>query len=64
MNSINEIVFKLDVETNEEKGVIYHNYFYDISATSLAHTVTFIYEHMADVRCVKVIKDYYKEVVL
>lgn len=61
MNSINEIVFKLDVETNEGKGVIYHNYFYNISATSLAPAVTFIYEHMADVHCVKVIKDYYKE---
>ena len=51
-------VFKLYVETKEEKGVIYHTYFYNITAASLANAVIFIYEHMVGVIGVKVIKDY------
>ena len=51
-------VFKLDVQTKEEKGVIYHNYFYNISAASLANAVIFIWEHMAGVIGITVIKDY------
>lgn len=51
-------VFKLDVETKEEKGIIYHTYFYNVSAASLASTVIFIYEHMAGVVAINVIKDY------
>lgn len=53
-----KIVFKLDVQTKEEKGIIYHTYFYNIPAASLANAITFIWEHMAGVIGINVIKDY------
>lgn len=51
-------VFKLDVQTKEEKGIIYHTYFYNVSAAMLATTIIFIDEHMAGVISINVIKDY------